>query len=68
MKADDLLLIADSVTNLNTPIFVQVGYNRFDVVTYTINEDGYVLLVLADNASNPKVETLINEPEPKGVA
>ncbi len=66
MKADDLLLIADSVTDLKTPVFVQSGFNRFEVVTYTIDKEGYILLILSDNANNPK--PIIDVPTPKELA
>lgn len=48
MIADDLWAIID-----NNPIFVQVGFNRFDIKGVTIHDD-YLTIDIEDDANNPK--------------
>ncbi len=41
------------IINKNMLIFVQVGYNRFEIVSYNIKDD-YCVLNVDLNANNPK--------------
>lgn len=40
----------------NAPIFIQAGFNRFEINSYVIQEDGSLLLLLEEDANNPVVE------------
>ncbi|MCK9369729.1 hypothetical protein M0R04_07475 [Candidatus Dojkabacteria bacterium] len=51
-----LSLAAHMQANPTLPIYVQVGYNRFETISYVINDDHFVINIDWD-ANNPQVET-----------
>jgi hypothetical protein len=51
--------------NQRLPLFVQVGYNRYDIVSYGVR-DGYCVLCIAEEANNP-IPTILHT-DPDGVA
>lgn len=50
-------------------VYVQSGYNRFEITTFTMDANsGDILLVLAEEANNPKVIPVTPEPLEKALA
>jgi len=39
-----------------TEIYVQGGFNRFEINSYVVQKDGSLLIILNEEASNPTVE------------
>ena len=46
-------------------MYIQCGYNRFKIASYMMHDDGYMLLVTDEEASNPSVEHVV---PPKEIA
>ena len=51
IKNSDLVKILNK--HNDKPIYVQVGFNRFDIEVITEDEDT-ILLIVAEDANNPK--------------
>ena len=46
--------------NLFDKIYIQSGYNRFDIKEVTISDDGGIVIVIEDDANNPVPPPVIN--------
>jgi hypothetical protein len=51
---DSVVEALQTIDDQQLPLFVQVGYNRFDIISYDI-KDGYCVLVIGEAANNPTV-------------
>ncbi len=65
--AISLLDIFKESSNPSLPLFVQVGFNRFDIVSYTEHKKGYCTILVAEEANNPAIAQP-ELPEPKKIA
>jgi len=55
-------LIKELPSSMNKPIYIQCGFNRFEIVTL-IEEEDYILFLADEDANNP-----VGYPPDKGVA
>jgi hypothetical protein len=47
----------------NATVYVQCGFNRFEINSYVIQKDGSLLLLLEEDANNPVAERVVAPPK-----
>ena len=44
----------------DTLVYVQSGFNRFEINSYVVQKDGSLLIILNEEASNPVAERVVS--------